>query len=139
LAQLPRGVGGDCKAYRDRGEFDPFDAGATAAVSCDFGAGSLAEVALFKFPDEQKLSEYYRQRTTDVGLESYDLDDSYCTTFDRGDFAAGSGRVACWISQSGTRRAHVRWTDPRNLVYGVADARNDDLASIYDWWSRNMK
>jgi hypothetical protein len=101
----------------------------------------VAEVALFSFPNESSLNRYYGERVDGItDMESYEsLDDWYCGHSDRGDYTWTGGRIACWVSTTGSKTAHIRWTDERQHVYGIIDASNRDLTGIYEWWAQNVR
>ncbi len=103
-------------------------------MSCDVLSDGVAEYATFQFLVGDDLASYYLGRIDGVGL-----------TFDEGACFAGRaeeswarGRVACWVSRTGSKLAHVRWTDDRIGVYGVLDASDRDLLSLYLWWLDNV-
>ncbi len=36
----------------------------------------------------------------------------------------------CWISRTGTKKAHIRWTDERLGILGLLDADDRDLEGL---------
>ena len=134
-AAAPGSIRSLCDPFRSHvAGNDPFAAGAVAATSCDGIGGGVQEYAAFQFLDGRKLAGYYLDRIDGAGVSP----DSGSCPSDHVETAWAYGRVACWVSRTGSKLAHVRWTDERTDVYGVLDASGRDLRSLYRWWLANV-
>lgn len=102
-----------------------------AGMSCDVRSDGVEEYATFQFLDPDDLDGYYAGRLAGISM-GYDAG-GYCPS-DRSEEGWEHGRVVCWVSRTGTRLAHIRWTDDRTGTYGLLDASNRDLENLYGWW-----
>jgi hypothetical protein len=118
--------------------YDPFEAGAIAAVIFDDLERELHRsvdyVALFRFPDDAALEGYWQWRTWDTGSKA-PLRTSPCTDGRPGLDAWLHGEYLCYVSDAG--HALLRWTDGRTGTYGVMNAApgRKGLARLYGFWA----
>ncbi len=136
MAGVPLSLADGCRRYRGTGDAaDPFIAGATAAITCDVGARHIAEYALFQFLQPSFRDRYYFGRAYLTGLRE---DQGSCGD-GRGEQAWAHGRVACWVSPTAPHLAHIRWTDDRDVTYGILDGSDGDIDALYRWWRHNVE
>jgi hypothetical protein len=127
----PTGVQDTCKRFRDRsGDHDPFSWGAFAAITCAPRAGNVEQFAMFAFPDQRDLDAYFDDRIG--GIRDNGGRGSCLSGYQEDTWA--HGRMFCWISRTGTKKAHIRWTDERAGILGLLDADDRDLAGLKLWW-----
>ncbi|MFN8620612.1 MAG: neutral zinc metallopeptidase [Chloroflexota bacterium] len=129
----PADIQRKCRAFREHGQFDPFEAGAVAAIDCAVKAGGIDHFAYFLFPDQQDLDAYFdwRLRGVDIpqGVEG-------CWNGERGESTWAHGRIACWVTTKGSPKvAHLRWTDDRAGLMGVLNGTTKDITTLMDWWA----
>ena len=128
----------DCRRFRGSGNYNPFEYEAQAAIICDQPAQGIKELALFQFPDQGSLASYfdYRIENVDEWLPNWD---GACVDGARGVREWEHGAIACWIASTGTKTARLRWTDERDLTYGVLDGSNKSVARLFRWWTNNIR
>jgi hypothetical protein len=125
--QAPEFLRDTCKSFTEADD-PPFLAGAQAAISCEpTGEPLVVEVAWFKFPDLDTLSEFFEDRYADIAESDLPVCDELPGKADW-----ERGRVACFHRGS---NAAIRWTDEQRVVYGVLSGREESLSDLYDWWS----
>jgi hypothetical protein len=121
-----------CSAFRERGAYDPFSYGATAAAQCDVGSGGIAQVAVFRFPDGLSLDDYWRYRMSTIRPRLRQSDWA-CELGERGIQRWEHGSIACYVSRT-QGVAHLRWTDERTDTYWLVQATHRDLPRLVQWW-----
>lgn len=121
-----------CAPFRARGDFDPFEFGATAAVQCDRPMAGIGQVAVFQFPDAVSMDEYWSYRLEAMS-PALPFSERACQADGVGVTPWDHGPVACYRS-SIDNEARVRWTDSRTNTYWLADANHRDLARLARWW-----
>jgi hypothetical protein len=127
----------DCQRFRGRDNYDPFEYDAQAAITCGEPARGITELALFSFPDDESLANYFQYRVANVGeLLAWD---GACVNGASGVREWEHGSVACWIASTGSKAARIRWTDERNRTYGVLDGSDMNLARLFRWWTANIR
>lgn len=127
----PLGVQRTCKRFRDQsGDHDPFSWGAFAAVTCAPRIQNIEQFAMFVFPEQRELDAYFDDRIG--GIRDNGGRASCLSGYQEDTWA--HGRMFCWISRTGTRKAHIRWTDERAGILGLLDADDRDLAGLELWW-----
>jgi hypothetical protein len=118
--------------------FDPFKAGAVAAVIFDKLEQELHRsvdyVALFRFPSRTELQGYWQWRTWDAESRS-PMRTLPCADGRPGLDAWQHGEYLCYVADAGY--GLLRWTDERTGTYGVlnATAGRKDLTRLYRQWA----
>jgi len=126
----PPRVQASCKRFRRRGSNDPFAWGAVAAITCAPGIGNIEQYATFFFPDNRDLDAYLDDRIAGIRDNG---GRGNCLSGDQ-ETPWAHGRLFCWISRTGTKKAHIRWTDERTGVLGLLDADDRDQVALEYWW-----
>jgi hypothetical protein len=132
VALLAQAGYASCLPFRKRGEFDPFEFGASAAVRCDRPASGIEQVAVFEFLDSMSLDDYWSYRI-DSFPTSFKRSDEACHDGEAGHATWAHGAVMCYVS-SVSGKAKLRWTDERTDTYWVADANHRNVARLARWW-----
>jgi hypothetical protein len=90
------------------------------------------QLAIYTFLDARDLEGYWADRLERIVPPPPETDRA-CTGGYAGTWSWPSGQIACYMDDT----AQIRWTDDRSGMYGVLDATDNDLATLYDWWRRN--
>ncbi len=126
-----------CQPWRE--EDEPFSFGSIGAVRCPEPEAGVTQLALFAFPDAATLERYWHWRLEDLGL---DLDaGGTAQACDGGRYGVRPwehGLVACYASTVADGAARIRWTDVRDLTYGVIDGTDEDLGEALRYWNDRM-
>jgi|GEM_PF-5768541 len=123
----------DCRAFTEQGHNDPFSYGARAAIQCDRPTRDLRQLALFRFPDDDSMAEYWSWRVDQVEPPPASREGA-CADGRRGQARWEHGDLVCYASGQ-PKVAKLRWTDERSDTYGVIDSTDRDLASLFEAWS----
>lgn len=126
----PLGVQTSCKRFRRHGSNDPFAWGAVAAITCAPRIANIEQFAAFAFPVQRDLNAYFDDRI--AGIRDNGGRSSCLSGYQEDVWA--HGRMFCWISRTGTKKAHIRWTDERIGLLGLLDADDRDLMALELWW-----
>lgn len=130
LDEYPR-----CERYWGRGIYDPREWGATVAVRCD-RPGDLAQIAVYQFPDEASMYEYWEYRIGEIEVPMPRRVDA-CWSGRQGVSTWRGGRVACWYSEV-NKRAQLRWTEDRTNTFWIADATYKNVGRLAEWWRTRL-
>ena len=129
LASVPEG---DCTPFTEQGDNDPFSYGARAAIQCPKPARGIQQLALFRFPDIESMTEYWDWRVGQIEPAPA-WRDGACADGRRGESAWEHGELVCYVSGS-PRQAKLRWIDERTDTYGVLDASDRNIARLHAAW-----
>jgi hypothetical protein len=130
IGLAPDVVRWSCKRWRQRTTDDPFSFGGLAAIDCEPGIDGIEEYATYFFPEPADLADYFDWRIDGIRAKrgrGSCLDGHQVTDWTY-------GRMVCWISRTGTKKAHIRWTDERTSTLGILDADDRDLVALELWW-----
>jgi len=116
---------GSCRRFTERGENDPFEFGALAAIWCPDPMPRVTQVALFRFDGEASMDAYWDWRVANMRPRPSRRMGA-CADGRQGIDDWAHGELACYISKS-DGRAKLRWTDERTHTYGVIDASDKGL------------
>lgn len=132
--------GTDWTSYRQSpagAAFDPFEAGAQAAVLFDRLDKDLHRsvdyAVLFRFRNARRLADYWDARAAAAGAQA-PVRDRPCADGQPGQGSWAHGRILCYVSGAG--HALIRWTDERSNTYGVMNASpgSRNLNALYRHW-----
>jgi hypothetical protein len=118
----------ECTRWRQQDQ--PFVFGAEAAIRCVNPDSRVRQLALFTFPTQRKLDDYWIEKMDSIGLPPAEAS-SACEATGGGGRIWDAGEIACYVRGG---RARIRWTDERTGMYALLDAADGDMETLYGWW-----